>query len=123
MRLINDFFYIDSKETSDRGYRCKVHLNGEHSIYKAHFPGYPITPGVCIIQMCTEILELFLDKSLQLAAAKEVKFKKALSPVDRPIFVFTKVGNDNNGVIQANISIEDDGGSQYATLVFQYTGK
>ena len=45
MRLINKMFSIVSE-----GETVRIQLHPEHVIYQAHFPGSPITPGVCIIQ-------------------------------------------------------------------------
>lgn len=120
MILANDFFHIDHLETVGESYRCKVHLNAQHSIFQVHFPGYPITPGVCLIQMGTEMLEQILGKSLRLRVAREIKFKRALTPADTPTFVFTKVRPEDSGLLRANISIEDDGGTPYATMSLRY---
>ena len=56
MKLINDFFEIVSKESGEGTLKCKVRLHPEHFIYQAHFPGNPVTPGVCLVQMAAEIL-------------------------------------------------------------------
>lgn len=120
MRLINNFFHIDSMETTGDTFRCKVHMNEDHNIYKVHFPGNPITPGVCLIQMGTEILGQILHKNLQLKIAKEIKFKKALEPTDKPTFVFTKMAQEDGGFMRANISIEDDCGNQFAMMKLRY---
>ena len=54
MILLNDFFQIVESGVDPKSGQLifKVRLNASHVIYKAHFPGMPITPGVCIIQMC-----------------------------------------------------------------------
>ncbi len=55
MKLQNSMYRIvnSSEETDMIDYQ--IELNPEHYIYKAHFPGNPITPGVCIIKMITEV--------------------------------------------------------------------
>ena len=40
----------------DKGQEVKIRLNPDHEIYRAHFPGNPITPGVCIVQIISEVL-------------------------------------------------------------------
>ena len=47
MRLINDLFEVVSTKQGEDNYQCQVKFNPEHRIYKAHFPGNPVTPGVC----------------------------------------------------------------------------
>lgn len=92
MKLLNDFFRIEKSEVTDENYICRIRLNTAHTIYRAHFPGNPITPGVCLVQMVTECLEQFLRKSLYLKEVKNVKFLSILSPVenDRVTLVFSK---------------------------------
>lgn len=57
-----------------------IHVDPEHPIYKAHFPGNPITPGVCILQMALEMLSLSVDRKLEIQSVKNVKFLKILVP-------------------------------------------
>jgi 3-hydroxyacyl-[acyl-carrier-protein] dehydratase len=123
MKLINDFFEISAIESQSDAIRCKVKLNPEHFIYKAHFPGNPVTPGVCLVQMATEILSQEYHKDLMLDVLKNIKFKKIVSPDDEPVFVFTKVTDEETEQqLSASISIEDDE-EQFAKLsvVYHYT--
>ena len=64
MILLNDFFQIVESGVDPKSGQLifKVRLNASHVIYKAHFPGMPITPGVCIIQMVTECLQQHLEE-------------------------------------------------------------
>ena len=56
----------------------------DHVIYQAHFPGEPITPGVCILQMGVELLSEALGCPLEVAGFKNVKFLQVLSPLGTP---------------------------------------
>lgn len=55
-------------------------------IYAAHFPGEPITPGVCIVQMGKELVEELLSEQrstpckLMITKVKNVKFLSIISP-------------------------------------------
>ena len=37
-------------------FRRQVLLHAGHAIFKGHFPGQPILPGVCMMEMITEIM-------------------------------------------------------------------
>lgn len=80
MILLNDFYTILSSEQHEGRAVFNVRLNPRHFIYEAHFPGEPITPGVCIIQIAKELLEVHLKRSLQVSQIKNVKFLSVLSP-------------------------------------------
>ena len=84
MTLLDDFFYITSQSgcIEDGTLSFNVALNRNHAIYRAHFPGSPITPGVCIIQVVVECLQNALGRKLYLKQAKNVKFLNTLNPCD-----------------------------------------
>lgn len=121
MKLINDFFEIIAKESGDGELRCKVKFNPNHYIYQAHFPGSPVTPGVCLIQMAEEILHQEYDKKYELFMMKSIKFKKIVEPDDEPVFTFKNMGEDEEGHLCVNIGIGvDDDPTQYVKMSLQY---
>lgn len=79
--LNNDFFYITESDFSDPAPLARIALNPEHEIYKAHFPGEPITPGVCQIQIVSELLSLCLNAKTFLTDIKNVKYLSVISPL------------------------------------------
>ena len=118
MKLINDFYHIVA--TDESGYKSvyKVKLNAAHDIYRVHFPGNPVTPGVCLVQMATEILEQKFDKRLVLSTAVNIKFKRLVAPTDEPSFVFSKLVMEDD-LLKALISIEDEQG-QFVKMSLQF---
>ena len=115
MKLNNVFFEIVARESSDGELKCKVKFNPEHYIYQSHFPGTPVTPGVCLVQAATEILSQEHGKTFQLRLLKNIKFKKIVKPGDEPCFVFTKITFNEDSQLSANVSIEDEQ-SQYVKM-------
>ena len=53
---------------------AQIKLLPHSPIYAAHFPGYPITPGVTIVQMALELMER------QLTGAKDIRFVEPVLP-------------------------------------------
>ncbi len=82
MRLADDFFNIVSCNGNESELTCNIALNSSHFIYTAHFPGNPITPGVCIVQIAQEILEKQFDCKLALTTLNNIKFMQVLSPLN-----------------------------------------
>lgn len=76
MRLTDEMFVLVSE--TDR--QTVVRLNGAHPIYAAHFPGRPITPGVCLVQLLGELLQRQTGRALELSQIVNLKFVKTLSP-------------------------------------------
>ena len=80
--LNNDFFKIIDLDLSGNELLANVALEPGHIIYKGHFPGNPVTPGVVQMQMVKEILEVFYNKKLQLKTMGRCKFLHILDPND-----------------------------------------
>jgi len=98
MKLLNSLYHIRTKEVADSCVRYDIHLDASHFIYQAHFPGNPITPGVCIIQIAKELLEEHLQRELSIQAVKNVKFLNVVSPLDTPdiTYAFEKIVTNND---------------------------
>ena len=78
--------------------RYDVSLQEKSLIFQAHFPGEPITPGVCIIQIAKELLEDYVQKCYTIKTIKNVKFLNVISPVPTPhvTYVFDKIVVDES---------------------------
>jgi len=97
--LLDDFYKIEQQTEIDSGFEYVISLNKGHSIYKAHFPEKPITPGVCIIQLCKELMELWTGESLFLQKIQNVKFLSIIDPTvtNRVKVLISKVSLDTEG--------------------------
>lgn len=69
------------------GMQVRVVLHADHAIYQAHFPGQPITPGVCLLQMARELMEDCCAERLCINSVKNAKFLAVVSPIDTPQLV------------------------------------
>ena len=82
--LVNTFFKIIKSEKTDNKIIAEIEISAGHDIYKGHFPGNPITPGVVQIQIVKEILESFYKKELRLLSIPRCNFLKIWNPNDTP---------------------------------------
>ena len=46
--MLTDFYTVETVAGQDEEYTCVIRLNPEHNVYKGHFPGMPVVPGVCM---------------------------------------------------------------------------
>ncbi|MBP8603346.1 MAG: beta-hydroxyacyl-ACP dehydratase [Bacteroidales bacterium] len=103
MKLNGDFYDLVASLPASAGvvYGFDVKLNSEHMIYKAHFPGYPVTPGVCLLQMAAELASIAENRRLEAHIVKNMKFTDVVSPDrdTRLTFIFTsRVPVEGTGV-------------------------
>ena len=98
MKLLNNLYSIRSKDVTESFVRYDIQLDASHFIYQAHFPGDPITPGVCIIQIAKELLEDYLGRNLGIQIVKNVKFLNVISPLKTPdiSYAFEKIVTDDS---------------------------
>ena len=80
MVLKDSLYSIQKKQQQESAVCYDLALHADHFIYQAHFPGEPITPGVCVIQMAKELLEDHLQRPLAVSTVKNVKFLNVISP-------------------------------------------
>jgi 3-hydroxyacyl-[acyl-carrier-protein] dehydratase len=80
MTLLNDFFFILQQETSPDSVKAKISINDHHKIFAGHFPGKPVVPGVCMVQIILEIMEVVLGKPVRLTESDTIKFLTVVSP-------------------------------------------
>jgi 3-hydroxyacyl-[acyl-carrier-protein] dehydratase len=107
MQLKNDFYSVTKTQQTDNGVNFTVHLNADHFIYAAHFPGNPITPGVCITQIVKELTEELLQKPLFLKVVKNIKFTQVINPLQYPevIFAISTSKEDETGY-KVSVNVE-----------------
>ena len=120
MTLKDDFFRVVASQQDDTTATYTVTLNPEHFVFKAHFPGNPITPGVCLLQMATELLEQHYGERLQLHTADAIKFRKPVTPDMRPTFVFTGL-NHEEGQLAVTVNVEDEDKSPVAKMLLKFS--
>ncbi len=59
---------------------ARTRINWEHNIFKGHFPGNPVLPGVVQIQMITDVVNMIFKKKLTLSNASNIKFINMVVP-------------------------------------------
>lgn len=83
--ILTDFYTLQSYEKMESGsFTAQISLNKDHDIFKGHFPGNPVTPGVCMMQIVKELTEEFTGSSLFLKTASNVKFMAIINPFETP---------------------------------------
>ena len=82
MRLQVIFYDLLSMQEVDGGFEADVRLIPDNVIFKAHFPGFPVTPGAVQVRMATELLSLHEGRECLLESVSRVKFITPLLPGD-----------------------------------------
>jgi 3-hydroxyacyl-[acyl-carrier-protein] dehydratase len=81
LNRINSLFAIKERLSKGNSVRANLRLNPSHIIYKGHFPGYPVTPGVVQLQIILVLVENHLQEKLRLDSITQCKFTHVLNPL------------------------------------------
>lgn len=105
--LKDDFFTIKGKECAGDGQTTyHVELNAGHAIFKGHFPGNPISPGVCNIGMIKACAEEETGYKLLLGNMKQCKFSHLVTPTEnKELDIVLKVDAANEECVKISAQI------------------
>jgi 3-hydroxyacyl-[acyl-carrier-protein] dehydratase len=99
------FYKIVSKEIIADSIQVTIELNPEHEIFKGHFPGMPVVPGACMVQILKEITEGELNQKLRLEKADNIKFLAVINPrIVRTIIYNISIKFNNSIEVSAELS-------------------
>ncbi len=112
-------FTCNEPEGSGQQFTAVTLLNASHPIYGGHFPGNPVVPGVCQIQMVKELVEKTGNHSLRLFESDNIKFLSMINPNLTPQLEFRiLIKTIADRQISATVSIVSD-----LTVFLKFKGK
>lgn len=103
--LHNIFFKILKEEPAEGAVKALLSIDKDHAILKGHFPGQPVVPGVCMMQIVKELVERQTKRNLRLTEAENMKFLSVIDPRQHPEVEAGVSFSENNGVISLNASL------------------
>jgi 3-hydroxyacyl-[acyl-carrier-protein] dehydratase len=78
----NDLFSIKNITHEDGVITAQLGINKHSEILKGHFPGHPVVPGACMLQIVKDVLETVLAHPLRLKKADHLKFMTMIDPAN-----------------------------------------
>jgi len=107
--LIADFYKIKENTVRDGVHTASITLNPDNDVFKGHFPGNPVTPGVCMLQIIKELTENRTGCSLFMKKTSNVKFMAVINPEKNPDLLITNDFKevDNEVKVKSTIKYDD----------------
>jgi 3-hydroxyacyl-[acyl-carrier-protein] dehydratase len=104
--LQGDFFTITTLQADHNTVNAVLEINAAHRIFEGHFPGQPVVPGVCMMQMVKEVMEKAIGHTTRLVKADHLKFLSMVNPRENnTITAQLKYVQADNGEIQVTGSL------------------
>ncbi|WP_426670197.1 hypothetical protein ACPPVU_02915 [Mucilaginibacter sp. McL0603] len=116
--ITNDLFSIDKVIHEDGAISVILSINPDSEILKGHFPGHPVVPGACMLQVVKEVLENALNHPVRQKKADQLKFMIMIDPTKTltvALDITYKKAEDDSIVVTAKLSNPD-------ALYFKFQG-
>ncbi len=83
--LLKDFYTVNAIDQKDENnYSVVIRVNENHEVFTGHFPGNPIMPGVCMMQIIKELTAQITQCNLVMQSLSNVKFMALINPFVTP---------------------------------------
>ena len=115
MLLTNFYKILKSESLEDDSFSATVQIQKEHPIFDGHFPAFPITPGVGMLQIIKELTETYANEILFLEGASNVKFLALVDPNINSTLTFNLLFNEDD----INIKVKNTTSFEDGTLVLK----
>ena len=125
MILLNSLFYLRDLRHEGAEIHAVLSINANHEILSGHFPGFPVMPGVCMMQIVREVFEQATGNSVRIVKGDNMKFLAVLDPMrHRDVKLsITYKATDSEFEITANLfSMEAEPLTGMPTTFFKFKG-
>lgn len=116
--LLNDLFIVDDQQSGVGTLTALLHITLPHRILDGHFPGRPVLPGACLVQLVAELAAPVAGCNVQMIRADQVKFIAMIDPVKDGKLTMTLTGKE---ITAAEWQIAAEG-SNAGTVCFRFKG-
>lgn len=127
-QYVAQFFTLEAGEKNGNSatYRCRLHP--EAPVFKAHFPGFPVLPGVLTLKMVVDAInasQFFSTKMLTLQSIGNAKYLAVVNPqetqeVEISVALKAEKNADEPAVFQFKATVQN-GETRFATFSFSCT--
>ena len=78
--LLNHFYTLLKQQSEGGKVSAAISFNKDHTIFSGHFPGHPVVPGVCMMQILREVMEIEIAHKLKISKGDNMKFLSIINP-------------------------------------------
>lgn len=113
---MKEYYSIISRTLDGLTGLFKVRMNPDCEVYQGHFPGIPVSPGVCNIRMMLDCAGQIVQSPIRVRKINRCRFTTLLSPQSHPeMDVSIELQAKEEGIFILNASI-GKGEEIYQTL-------
>jgi 3-hydroxyacyl-[acyl-carrier-protein] dehydratase len=106
MNKLDELFQLEFQGETGGSYRFRCETDAGHPLFAGHFPGMPIVPGVCLINVVKRAVSQRLEGAVWFEKIRECKFLSAINPNENKAFDI-EFGLNGGQEVRAAIFIGD----------------
>jgi 3-hydroxyacyl-[acyl-carrier-protein] dehydratase len=95
--LCESFYTLLTKSSEAASFTATVSIDPKHAIFNGHFPGNPVVPGVCMLQIVKDLAEDIAGRRLRLKYVSNVKFIAVADPFKEPVLEINITCKESDG--------------------------
>jgi 3-hydroxyacyl-[acyl-carrier-protein] dehydratase len=100
--LLNRLYSIKSLLNEENNtILAEIRINKADKIFAGHFPDKPVMPGVCLINMITDVISVSKNAKYSLKSAEFVKFIQVVLPEKNSDLFLRLVKNETGTIVNA----------------------
>lgn len=108
--LLNDFYSIKNQVAEAEKINAELIFEKDHAIFKGHFPGQPVVPGVCMLMLVKEILSAAWGHSFVFSDVPQLKFLTMINPDQHPevdVQILLKKTGEGKTLVEATLKKDE----------------
>ncbi|SFK27050.1 3-hydroxyacyl-[acyl-carrier-protein] dehydratase [Porphyromonadaceae bacterium KH3CP3RA] len=86
MNKLEELFQLEFQSEAGGVSRFHCKTDAGHPLFAGHFPGMPIVPGVCLLNVVKRAVSQKLDREVSFWKIRECKFLSAINPMENKVF-------------------------------------
>ncbi len=102
-----EIYSLSELKKDDASLTASIAYDAVHAVFTGHFPENPIVPGVCTLDMITDVVNEACGGGYVLQAASNVKFLQLIRPTDSPALTMSWSGPEGALQVQATITLNE----------------
>jgi len=115
--LLNKLYKIVDQQTDMNNVKTTIVFDPDHDIFKGHFPEQPIVPGVCMIQLVSELMQSAIGVRLRIIEGENIKFLNVVDPREEKNILVDVHYRSNASDFEVSASLQHE-----STIYFKLKG-
>jgi 3-hydroxyacyl-[acyl-carrier-protein] dehydratase len=101
-----NLYRVSSREFNGEELKATLRIDAAHPLFGGHFPGSPVLPGVCTLQIATELICSSIGKPYRLSKCENLKFIRLVVPGTETLLDYAmRISREESGALSVHCTV------------------